>query len=65
MLDQQSDGEYFAVGIYGQYIYVNRKAAVVIAKNSADRDFMANNFESKDIAVAAFRAIALAVSNVP
>jgi hypothetical protein len=31
---------------------------VVIVKNSADLGFMDNHFESKDIAVAAFRAIA-------
>ncbi|MCF6274856.1 MAG: beta-lactamase family protein, partial [Robiginitomaculum sp.] len=35
-----ADGEYFAVGVYGQYIYVNPKAGIVIAKNSAHRDFM-------------------------
>ena len=35
-----SDGEYFAVGVYGQYIYVNPKAGIVIAKNAAHREFM-------------------------
>ncbi len=35
-----SDGEFFAVGVYGQYIYVNPKAGIVIAKNAADRDFL-------------------------
>lgn len=34
------DGDYFAVGIYGQYIYISPKTGVVIAKNSAHRDFM-------------------------
>ena len=57
-IPQQADGEFMALGIYGQYIYINRKANVVIVKNSADRGFMDNNYESKDIAVAAFRAIA-------
>ncbi len=32
-------GEYFAIGIYGQYIYVDTARQVVIAVNSADRDF--------------------------
>ncbi len=32
-------GEYFARGIYGQYIYVNEPENVVIAVNSADRGF--------------------------
>lgn len=54
----KADAEFMAVGIYGQYIYINRKADVVIVKNSADRGFMDNHYESKDIAVAAFRAIA-------
>jgi len=35
-----SDGEYFAVGVYGQYIYINPKAGVVVAKNAAHRDFL-------------------------
>ena len=33
------EGEFFAVGIYGQYIYVNRPQKTVIAVNAADRDF--------------------------
>jgi CubicO group peptidase (beta-lactamase class C family) len=33
------EGEFFARGIYGQYVYVNRPAGVVIAINSADRGF--------------------------
>ena len=57
-IPQQADTEFMALGIYGQYIYINRKAGVVIVKNSADLGFMDNHFESKDIAVAAFRAIA-------
>ncbi|MCF6221165.1 MAG: beta-lactamase family protein [Robiginitomaculum sp.] len=35
-----ADGEYYAVGVYGQYIYVNPKAGIVIAKNAAHRQFM-------------------------
>ena len=35
-----ADGEYFAVGVYGQYIYINPKAGIVIAKNAAHREFM-------------------------
>lgn len=34
-----SDDEFYAIGIYGQYIYVNRTARVVIVKTSAHRDF--------------------------
>lgn len=35
-----ADGEFYAVGVYGQYIYVNPKAGIVIAKNAAHREFM-------------------------
>lgn len=57
-IPQQADTEFMALGIYGQFIYINRKADVVIVKNSADRGFMDNDYEAKDITVAAFRAIA-------
>jgi len=33
------EGEFFARGIYGQYIYINRPLGVVITCNSADRGF--------------------------
>ena len=56
-IPEQADDEFMALGIYGQYIYINRKADVVIVKNSANRSFMDNDFESERIAVAAFRAI--------
>ncbi len=39
-LPANSDGEYYAVGVYGQYIYINPKAGIVIAKNAAHRQFM-------------------------
>jgi CubicO group peptidase (beta-lactamase class C family) len=57
-LPENADQEFLALGIYGQYIYINRALDVVIVKNSADRGFMDNNYESKDLAMAAFRAIA-------
>ncbi len=34
-----SHGDFFAVGIYSQYIYVDPKSNMVIVKNSADREF--------------------------
>lgn len=33
------DGEFTGIGIYGQYIYINRRLNVVIAVNSADTGF--------------------------
>ncbi|MGB6228857.1 MAG: serine hydrolase [Litorimonas sp.] len=35
-----ADRDFFAVGIYGQYVYVDPKTNIVIAKNAADREFM-------------------------
>lgn len=51
-------GDYTAAGIYNQYIYVNPRAQVVIAKNSANHRFVAEREESKQLHVALFRAIA-------
>ncbi len=34
-----NSGDFFAVGIYGQYVYVNPARNIVIAKNAADREF--------------------------
>ncbi len=48
-------GEYFARGIYGQYIYVNTPENVVIAVNSADRLFREDGAFAQNLA--AFRAI--------
>ena len=48
-------GEFFCVGVYGQYIYVNQQKGVVIVKNSADKTFM--DGYSKQETIAFFRAI--------
>lgn len=49
--------EFLAIGIWGQYIYVDRARGVVIVKTSVDPDFETRDHES----VAVFRAIARAV----
>jgi hypothetical protein len=56
-LPEGADQEFMALGIYGQFIYVNQKQNVVIVKNSADIDFAKNNFESATEGAAFFRAI--------
>ncbi|MCL6416811.1 beta-lactamase family protein [Aestuariirhabdus sp. Z084] len=61
-IPENPDQEFMALGIYGQYIFVDRKNDVVIVKNSADRNFMANDYESTDIAIAAFRAISASLA---
>lgn len=49
-------GEYFARGIYGQYIYIDTDSNVVVAANSADRDFEEEGSFEQNLAM--FRAIA-------
>ena len=55
-----NEGEYFARGVYGQYIYVNPTHNVVIAVNSADRDFSEDGANLQNIAK--FREITAHVS---
>ena len=50
------DGEFFGIGVYGQYIYINRPHGVVIAVNSADRKFKESGVTDGNIAL--FREIA-------
>jgi len=56
------EGEFFALGIYGQYIYVNRPLNVVIALNSADLNFKADEGRVTQQNLAVLRAIATATS---
>ena len=37
--EDAGEGEFLARGVYGQFVYINRPAGVVIAINSADRGF--------------------------
>ena len=50
------EGEFMARGIYGQYIYVNRQAGVVVAMNAADRGF--RDAEAEPDAIGMLRRIA-------
>jgi CubicO group peptidase (beta-lactamase class C family) len=50
------EGEFFCVGVYGQYIYVNQQHNIVIVKNSADIGFQ-DELNSKHETIAFFRAI--------
>lgn len=53
-----SQGEFTALGIYGQFVYVDPARRLVIAKNSVDADFQKDGFENGQITLALFRAIA-------
>jgi len=52
------DGEYMAIGVWGQYIYVYPKENLVVVNTSVDPHFADNNFEHDDETVEVFRAIA-------
>lgn len=54
------EGEYFARGIYGQYVYIDTQAEVVIASNAADRLFREPGSNDQNIAM--FRSIAQALA---
>lgn len=56
MPDGAVSGEYLARGIYGQYIYINQDAQVVIATNAADRSFREPGVGAQNEAI--FRLIA-------
>ncbi len=64
-IPQQSNQEFFALGIYGQFIYINQLAGVVIVKNSANTHFTDNDYESIHKSLAAFRSIALSLMEQP
>lgn len=50
------EGEFMAIGVYGQWIYVNPTKQVIIVKTSADPDFMEKGYELKHVEF--FRAVA-------
>lgn len=52
--------EFLAIGIWGQYIYVDRPRRIVIVKSSADPDFDTRDHET----VAFFRAISRSIVRV-
>ncbi len=55
-----NQGEFMAIGVYGQWIYVNPSKQVIIVKPSADPDFMSEDYELKHVEF--FRAIAEGIS---
>jgi CubicO group peptidase (beta-lactamase class C family) len=53
---EQADGEYMAIGVWGQYIYVYPKENLVIVKTSVDPNYTKPKYDYESIAV--FRSIA-------
>jgi CubicO group peptidase (beta-lactamase class C family) len=64
-LPEDWHGDFIALGIYDQMIYVDRNADLVIAKHSANQDFQRNGFESTRETLALWRAIADSLAEVP
>ncbi|MEM8798117.1 MAG: serine hydrolase [Pseudomonadota bacterium] len=58
---EEPQDEFLAIGIWGQFIYVDRAREIVIVKTSADYDFDTRDHET----VAVFRAIAAHYANDP
>jgi len=58
----RSDGDYMAVGVYNQFIYVNPARRVVIAKTSANAHYLEDDTISEPQATELFRAIAAQVA---
>ncbi len=56
MAPDAGPGEFFARGVYGQYIYINKPLGVVIAVNASDKGFRGDGVNSSNIAM--FRALA-------
>ncbi len=59
------DGDYCAMGIYGQFIYVHPRYRVVIAKTSAYADYDQSGDAMEIEALAAFRSIAAHMDRHP
>ncbi|MFZ3183841.1 MAG: serine hydrolase [Pseudomonas sp.] len=62
-IPQSQEGEFMAIGVYGQFIYVNPARKVVIAKNSAYADYDRDGSRMEYESLAAFRAIARQMGN--
>ena len=57
-IPQQPDGDYLAIGVHNQFIYVYPRYRVVIAKSSAYPDYNLDGDEKELETIALFRAIA-------
>ncbi len=61
-IPENPEGDFLAIGIYNQFIYVNPKYDVVIAKTSAYADYDLDG-EAKELeTIAFFRAIAAVIA---
>jgi len=56
-------GDFMALGVYNQMIYIDPNSELVIARHAANRDFQRNGFEPTRESLALWRAIADDLSN--
>ena len=56
-------GDFMALGVYNQMIYVDQNSDLVIARHAANRDFQRNDFEPTRESLALWRAIADDLNN--
>ena len=59
-IPEGNQGEFMAIGVYGQWIYVNPSNNVIIVKTSADPNFTQKGYELKHVEF--FREIAKKIS---
>lgn len=48
-IPEGNEDEFLAIGVYSQWIYVNRAKNIIIVKTSADSNFMAKDYELKHV----------------
>ena len=56
-LPPEADDEVFAIGVYGQFIWIDCRSRTVVVLTSADRQFRADDSAARDEAIAFFRAV--------
>lgn len=59
-IPESSEGEFMAIGIFNQYIYINPTTKTIIVKNSANENYYdgSNLYRSTDVHLALFRKLA-------
>jgi CubicO group peptidase (beta-lactamase class C family) len=62
---EQDEGDFFAAGIYNQYVYVHPRKNLVIAKLSANHHFKKEGAITKDYHIAMFKRMARDFPDVP
>ncbi len=57
-LPPDHDDEFYGIGVYGQYLWIDRKAGVIVVKTSADKRFREDEGRVQFETIAMMRAIA-------